>query len=118
MIYFSASNSGFYRKDIHGDAIPADAVEITEARHQEMMAGQAKGLIISSGLDGHPILVEPTPLTPEQVADAVTAARAQAYRSEADPLFFKAQRGEATMEEWAAKVAEIKARYPDGVMPS
>ena len=27
-------------------------------------------------------------------------------------LFFKAQRGEATMEEWEAKVAEIRSRYP------
>jgi len=43
-------------------------------------------------------------------------SRAAAYRSEADPLFFKAQRGEATTDEWTAKVAEIKARfpYPDG----
>ncbi len=39
--------------------------------------------------------------------------RADAYRMESDPLFFKAQRGEATMEEWQAKVEEIKARYPD-----
>ena len=39
-------------------------------------------------------------------------ARIQAYRNEADPLFFKAQRGEATKEAWLAKVAEIKARYP------
>ena len=38
--------------------------------------------------------------------------RAAAYRSEADPLFFKSQRGEATTAEWEAKVAEIKARYP------
>ena len=38
--------------------------------------------------------------------------RASAYRSEADPLFFKAQRGEATTDEWTAKVAEIKARFP------
>jgi hypothetical protein len=38
--------------------------------------------------------------------------RINAYRSEADPLFFKAQRGEATTEEWTAKVAEIKARFP------
>ena len=34
------------------------------------------------------------------------------YQQESDPLFFMAQRGEATMEEWEAKVAEIKARYP------
>ena len=38
--------------------------------------------------------------------------RAAAYRTEADPLFFKAQRGEATTDEWTAKVAEIKARFP------
>jgi hypothetical protein len=40
------------------------------------------------------------------------AARAEAYRTEADPLYFKAQRGEATMDEWLALVAEIKTRYP------
>ena len=38
--------------------------------------------------------------------------RAAAYRSEADPLFFKVQRGEATMDEWTAKVTEIRNRYP------
>jgi hypothetical protein len=40
------------------------------------------------------------------------AYRAAAYVQEADPLFFKAQRGEATTAEWTAKVAEIKARFP------
>jgi hypothetical protein len=40
------------------------------------------------------------------------AARASAYSLEADPLFFMSQRGEATVEEWLAKVAEIKARFP------
>lgn len=39
-------------------------------------------------------------------------SRAAAYRNEADPLFFKVQRGEATMDEWTAKVAEIRSRYP------
>jgi hypothetical protein len=38
--------------------------------------------------------------------------RATAYVAESDPLFFKAQRGEATMQEWQSKVAEIKAKYP------
>lgn len=42
----------------------------------------------------------------------VEAQRAEAYRTESDPLFFKVQRGEATMEQWLAKVAEIKVRYP------
>lgn len=35
-----------------------------------------------------------------------------AYVEEADPLFFKVQRGEATLEEWQEKIAEIKVRYP------
>lgn len=38
--------------------------------------------------------------------------RKAAYQRESDPLFFKAQRGEATLEEWQAKVEEIKARFP------
>lgn len=40
------------------------------------------------------------------------SCRRAAYVAEADPLFFMAQRGEATMEEWQAKIAEIKARFP------
>ena len=69
-------------------------------------------------------------LTPEEIAQAQMQAqqaaqaevqwnianaaqlRQAAYAAEADPLFFKAQRGEATMAEWQAKVAEIKTRYP------
>lgn len=45
-------------------------------------------------------------------AEAAKRDRAQAYREESDPLFFKAQRGEATTEEWLAKVQEIKSRFP------
>lgn len=37
--------------------------------------------------------------------------RIKAYREEADPLFFKSQRGEISRDEWLLKVAEIKARY-------
>jgi hypothetical protein len=50
-----------------------------------------------------------TALEPARIA---TQNRRAAYIAEADPLFFKAQRGEATLEEWQAKVAEIKQRFP------
>ena len=50
-----------------------------------------------------------TALKPARIA---TENRRAAYMAESDPLFFKAQRGEATMEEWQAKVAEIKTRFP------
>ena len=58
-------------------------------------------------------------LTSEEIAQQqadhaaqVEAQRAEAYRNESDPLFFKAQRGEATLQEWLDKVSEIKLRYP------
>lgn len=49
----------------------------------------------------------------EQKAEQVRQQRADAYRQESDPLFFKAQRGEISMADWLAKVAEIKARFSD-----
>ena len=55
-------------------------------------------------------LPEPEPEPP--TLEEQSAARAAAYRAESDPLFFMSQRGEATVEEWQTKVAEIKARFP------
>ena len=57
------------------------------------------------------IQVDPTKLAEKKAAEA-EANRKAAYISEADPLFFKSQRGEATLQEWQDKIAEIKTRYP------
>ena len=55
--------------------------------------------------------------TPEAATPApgpvIEALRRAAYQLEADPLFFKAQRNEAALSDWLAKVAEIKARFPE-----
>jgi len=51
-------------------------------------------------------------LIADQPRKEAQAARAAAYAAEADPLFFKAQRGEATIEEWQSTVADIRARFP------
>jgi hypothetical protein len=40
------------------------------------------------------------------------ANRRGAFQAEADPLYFAWQRGETTEEDWLAKCAEIRARYP------
>lgn len=55
---------------------------------------------------------EPPEPTLEEQAEMLRMQRQSAYQEESDPLFFKAQRGEATMDEWQAKVAEIKTRFP------
>jgi predicted NBD/HSP70 family sugar kinase len=57
------------------------------------------------------IKVDPTKLAEKKAAEA-EANRKAAYIAEADPLFFRAQRGEIPEQEWLDKVAEIKARYP------
>ena len=65
-------------------------------------------------------------MTAEEIAQAHQSAQAEtqwkivnaaqlrqaAYIAESDPLFFKAQRGEGTIEEWQSKVNEIKTRFP------
>ena len=53
-----------------------------------------------------------TPLPASLRVKKAKAARASAYAAEADPLFFKAQRGEATAEEWQDKVRGIRERFP------
>ena len=53
----------------------------------------------------------PEPADPPPAPDT-SALRRAAYALEADPIFFMAQRGEATQADWLAKVAEIKARWP------
>lgn len=47
-----------------------------------------------------------------KAAEQAERNRKAAYITESDPLFFKAQRGEATMDEWLAKVEEIGQRFP------
>jgi hypothetical protein len=65
-------------------------------------------------------VVEPSPeeIAAEREAEyqASLAARDEAVRlalaAEADPLFFRWQRGEVGKEDWLAAVAEVKARFP------
>lgn len=115
-IFYSASTGGFYRDDIHPDGRPADCCPISETLYAELLDGQAAGKLIEACPENGARLAVHVP-TPEEITTAVDAARHAAYADEADPLFFKAQRGEASIEAWQAKVAEIKARFPEGVMP-
>jgi hypothetical protein len=63
-------------------------------------------------IDEQAVEAEVTRLQAELPNKLAKQNRAAAYATEADPLFFKAQRGEATEEEWLAKIEEIKTRYP------
>ena len=43
-MFYSKSTGGFYSRAIHGDNIPADAVEITDEEHRELLEGQSRGV--------------------------------------------------------------------------
>jgi hypothetical protein len=60
-MFYAASTLGFYSREIHGDKIPSDAVEITRDMYLELLDGQSKGKIISIGVSGLPLLVDPAP---------------------------------------------------------
>jgi hypothetical protein len=86
--YKDTQNNLFGFED--GDAIPADLVEITMDEVHAINTAKQQA---------------PT-------AENIAMMRHASYIAEADPLFFKAQRGEATLKEWQDKVEEIKVRYP------
>ena len=66
-MFYSASTNGFYDEAIHGEAIPADAVEITVEEHVALLEGQSQGKIISADKNGKPVLKDPPPPTAEQI---------------------------------------------------
>lgn len=62
--------------------------------------------------DMKPILAKYERVMKDEPRRAVEALRKAAYAAEADPLFFKFQRGDATEAEWLAAVQSIKSRFP------
>jgi hypothetical protein len=76
MIRYSPSARGFYHAAIHGHAIPADAVPISDARHRRLLALQAAGATISARDDGYPQAHR----APRSLAERRTAAIATIKR--------------------------------------
>lgn len=71
---YAKSTGGFYSAEIHGENIPADAVEISQEYYESLLNGQSKGNLITSDKDGAPVLTSPQPPSTDQLA---TSARAQ-----------------------------------------
>ena len=80
-MFYSKTTGGFYAREIHGDNIPDDAVEITEAEHAALIEGQSKGQRIAADANGRPILQDPPPPTAEQIM-ARLEARVQRWLDE------------------------------------
>lgn len=88
-MFFSQSTGGFYLRAIHGDAIPPDAVEITDAEHAALLDGQCDGLQIVADESGRPVLASrPSPTVAdlrEQLAADINTWRDEQENS---PILF------------------------------
>jgi len=74
---YSAQTGGFYDREIHGDAIPADAVDVTAEEYAALLAGQGQGKIIAADADGRPVLQDrPSPLPDDLIKQQIAAIEA------------------------------------------
>ena len=71
---YSPFTQGFYDRSIHGEDIPADAVQITAEHHAALLAGQSQGKRITADANGKPVLTDPSPATPEQIMAGIAGA--------------------------------------------
>ena len=74
-IYYAKSTHGFYDTAIHGDNIPADAVEISAEEHSALINGQSQGKRIVADENGFPMLVDPPKLTAADIWEKIKAER-------------------------------------------
>ncbi len=72
--FYSQNSGGFYSADIHGSAIPTDAVAISGEEHAALMEAQSQGRVIRADAEGRPVAVEHVP----SAEDLATRKQAQA----------------------------------------
>ena len=75
-MFYSKSAGGFFDRNLHGSNMPEDVVEITQAHHANLLAGQAMGLRIVADAQGVPELAEqPVPARAQLVDQTLATAR-------------------------------------------
>lgn len=104
IMLYSKSTGGFYAQEIHGNNIPADAVEISDELYSDLMLAQSAGKVISADSSGRPAAIDP-PVVPDPVPAVVS--RFQARRALKDAGVFDqveaaiAQADEFAHDAWA-----------------
>lgn len=72
-MFYSKTTGAFYDRAIHGNNIPADAVEISNEDYRALIDGQSAGKRIVADAAGRPVLVDPPPPSQDQIISAFTA---------------------------------------------
>ena len=107
-MFYSKTTGGFYSTEIHGDNIPADAVEISAAEHQALINGQSEGKRITADENGFPVLSDPPAPTAAEIQAQINAEH-RAYLASTDWYIVRfAETGVAIPDE--IKIARQAAR--------
>jgi len=78
--FFSPSTRGFYSAAVHGDNMPADVVQISQARHRQLVEAQAAGATIAIGHAGRPVIHRAPDTLAGRRRAAVQAVKREARR--------------------------------------
>lgn len=73
-MFYAPSTNGFYDSELHGAAIPADAVPVSAADYTALFEAQSQGAQIVPGTGGAPTLLWPTPPTEAELLAVWRAA--------------------------------------------
>ena len=109
MIYINYSKTGEIIGAYHDSCenIPKPTIEMEDKEWNAVAGLSSKRVDLSSKK-----VVYDTAEVETQRLERIDIQRRSAYIVESDALFFKEQRGEIPAGTWAAKVAEIKAKFP------
>ncbi|WP_277981528.1 hypothetical protein [Sphingomonas phyllosphaerae] len=78
-LHYSAAANAFFDARLH-DPLPDDAVPVTAAEHQALLAAQAAGKVIRPGDDGAPTARRPTETTDALRGRLLAAVKQEAAR--------------------------------------
>lgn len=116
MMFFSESTGGFFTTEVHGSAIPEDAVGITLGEHSALLDGQALGKVISASAHGHPFLSDPPAPTLDQLRGGKRAEIETAYLRSISVVTAGYPPDERTS--WAVQEREARAWQSDQSAPT
>lgn len=114
--FFNVPTLGFFDSK-ESPVIPDTAVKLTQVEYEDLKEKLGKGYLVTM-VNGKLSIKGPKKPTAEQQREITRTERLIAYRNESDPLKIEADYdavingGEPDYTRWAAKVAEIKQRYP------
>jgi hypothetical protein len=107
--YWSPSTRGFYSSHVHGNAVPADAVKISDQTYARLISANSAGSDIELGSQGMPIAVERTPDQATKIASA--RARRNAALVATDWMMLRHQEEDARSKTLSDDAVAALTRY-------